>query len=751
MFGNKIIYRAIYKINVQKQSKGASKNLLHDSIAALDGKGVVSRDGSFCDIPVTGIKGVGPRKAGLLKEVGIETIADLYDYFPRSYLDRRAIKSIGALIEGEQVTVVGAVKGVRNQEGRPGHSRLKVQLFDKTGVLELVWFRGVSYFSGAFREGDVLAVHGRVGFFGSLPQMHHPEFERLNQEHGSDPDEEGDDFNLFHTGKIVPVYPSSEALKRSGLGSRGLRSVIKHAFTVSPPLFRENLPNEIISQHGLLSLNEAYRMIHFPSSPEMLDRALYRFRWTELFYAQLFFAIRRAFIQKNKGAVRFKRSGNYTAKLYEMLPYSMTEAQKKAVREIYRDLRSGNRMNRLLQGDVGSGKTVVAMFAMTLAADNGLQAAFMAPTEILAFQHFMVMQKFTEPLGLRAGFLGGRQQKKERREVLDLLEAGQLHIVVGTHAVIEEEVRFKRLGLAVIDEQHRFGVLQRKALQDKAENPHVLLMTATPIPRTLSMGFFGDLDVTVIDQLPGGRKHIVTRLCRESDKPDIFRFLRQEVEQGRQAYIVYPLVEESEKIDLKAATESFQQLRDELLPGVGMGLIHGQMPSCEKERVMEAFRSGKIDLLVGTTVIEVGVDVPNATVMVIEHAERFGLAQLHQLRGRVGRGRHQSYCFLLYETLGSDARERLSAMESTNDGFRLSEIDAALRGAGNVLGKEQSGAMTGLKVADITRDYHIMCSARRAAFEIVKKDARLREPAHTTIREYYREHYHDKFVLADIG
>lgn len=706
---------------------------------------------NLCDIPVTAIKGVGPRKAELLEQVGIKTIADLYDFFPRRYLDRRTIKPVNMLVEGELVTVVGTIKKVIRQNGRYGRSRLNVTLLDKSGALELVWFRGVSYVSRTLREGDVLAVHGKVGVFGRQRQMQHPEFERLNRDQGSASDEENNVADLFHTGKIVPVYPSSEPLKQAGLGSRGLRGVLQKAFVVKPPFFRENLPDRIVTQYGLLPLNEAYQMIHFPSSPEMLDRALYRFKWTELFYAQLVFAIRRAFVHTGGGAIRFERSGNYTAKLYDMLPYSMTTAQKHAVREIYRDLRSGNRMNRLLQGDVGSGKTLVAMFAMTLAADNGLQAAFMAPTEILAFQHFMVMKEFAESLGLHVGFLGGRQRIKERRGILDRLEAGLLHILVGTHAVIEDAVRFKKLALAVIDEQHRFGVLQRKALQDKAENPHVLLMTATPIPRTLTMGVFGDLDVTVIDQLPGGRKHIVTRLCRESEKPEVLRFLRREVEKGRQAYIVYPLVEESEKIDLKAAAESFRQLRDELPPGISMGLIHGQMSSDEKERVMGEFRSGQLDLLVGTTVIEVGVDVPNATIMVVEHAERFGLAQLHQLRGRVGRGQHQSYCFLLYAVLGDDARERLSAMESTTDGFRLSEIDAALRGSGNILGKEQSGVTAGLKIADISRDYDIMCSARKAAFELVRGDMYLRDPANEMIRNHYRKHYHERFLLADIG
>lgn len=691
------------------------------------------------DIPVTDIRGVGPRKSALLKEMGVETVADLYDFFPRRYLDRRTVDNICTLVEGHQATVIGKVKKVAKQARRCGMARLKVELIDDTGVLELVWFRGVSYFFNAIREGESLAVHGRVGYFGSRPQMQHPEFERLDPEGGECRD-----------GEIVPVYPSSELLKSSGLGSRGMRGLIKQALFDVPPQFRENLSEDVIGKYGLLPLNEAYRMIHFPSSPEMLDQAVYRFKWSELFFAQLFFALCRASVRSDGNAIRFERSGNFTAALYDKLPFRMTEAQKKAVREIYHDLRSGRRMNRLLQGEVGSGKTLVAMFAMTLAADNGLQAAFMVPTEILAFQHYMVVRKFAESLGLQTGFLAGRQQKKERREVLGKLERGDLHILVGTHAVIEEAVRFRKLGLAVIDEQHRFGVMQRKALQEKAENPHVLLMTATPIPRTLSMGVFGDLDVTVIDELPGGRRNIVTRLCRENKKAEVLKFLQKEIGRGRQAYLVYPLVEESEKMDLKAATESFYRLREEL-QDIRMGLIHGQMPSPEKEEVMGSFRSGKLDLLVGTTVIEVGVDVPNATVMVIEHAERFGLAQLHQLRGRVGRGEHQSYCFLVHAKLGTDAAERLSAMESTHDGFRLSEIDAALRGTGNVLGKEQSGAVSGLKIADIVKDYDIMCSARKAAFEIVDCDPLLRDRGNRVIREYYIKHYHGKYALADIG
>jgi ATP-dependent DNA helicase RecG len=449
--------------------------------------------------------------------------------------------------------------------------------------------------------------------------------------------------------------------------------------------------------------------------------------------------------------VKFTHSGEATQKLYASLPYALTDGQKNAVREIYRDLRSGSPMSRLLQGDVGSGKTIVAMFAMALAADNALQSAFMAPTEILAVQHYLVMKRYFTPLGLHVGLLTGKQGKKVRQAVLDALSSGELHCVIGTHAMIEHGVSYANLGLVIIDEQHRFGVLQRKALQEKAINPHVLLMTATPIPRTLAMGVFGDLDVSVIRDKPVGRRPIKTFLRSEQEKMKVYDFLRSQIAEGRQGYIVYPLVEESEKMDLKAAVESYHELSATVFPDLRLGLIHGQMSPDEKEMVMERFRRGEIDLLVGTTVIEVGVDVSNATVMVIEHAERFGLAQLHQLRGRVGRGEHPSFCFLLYAKMTADARERLGAMESTNDGFVISEIDARIRGVGNILGKEQSGTLSGLRIADLNTDYAIMQSARSAAYALVEQDGQLRAAEHAVIRECYLCHYHDRFSLADIG
>ncbi|NTU57448.1 MAG: ATP-dependent DNA helicase RecG [Chlorobiaceae bacterium] len=697
-----------------------------------------------------GIRGVGPKRAAILAEAGIRSIVDLYDYFPRRYLDRTRIKKIGSLTDGETVTVVGTVIDTRLENGGRGSSRFKAQVNDGSGMLELTWFRGVHYFSKSIGVGDTVAVHGRVAFFGRRPGMQHPDYDRLDRRGEEERQEGPGDDELYNTGSIIPIYPTSEVMKQAGLNSGAIRAIVHRAFRDQPFRVSEHLSGEMLAASGLMPIGEAYRQLHFPSSPDELERARYRMKWNELFFYQLFFALRRTG-ERHKVAVRFDHSGAKTAGLHERLPFSMTGAQKQAVREIYHDLKSGRQMNRLLQGDVGSGKTLVALFAMTLAVDNGLQAAFMAPTEILAFQHALGMKRALEPLGLKVALLTGKRAKKERQATLASIADGEVDVVIGTHAILENEVQFRRLGLVVIDEQHRFGVMQRKALQDKADNPHVLLMTATPIPRTLTMGAYGDLDVTVISEMPAGRTPVRTRLCREQDKDGLYRTIRAEIGQGRQAYIVYPLVEESEKIDLKAATESFGHLASEVFPDLRLGLIHGQLPPVEKESVMEAFRSGQLDILVGTTVIEVGVDVPNATVMVIEHAERFGISQLHQLRGRVGRGAHRSSCFLVYSKLAGDAGERLRALESTTDGFRLSEIDLQLRGAGNMLGREQSGAVSGLRIADLLTDGEIMRSARVVAFDLVSKDETLGHPDHARLKDYYLNHFRSRVTLADIG
>ncbi len=697
------------------------------------------------------LKGVGPKKASILNEAGIATIEDLFDCFPRRYLDRRAMKRIGTLRDGETVTVVGRVLKTQVEGNNRGNARFKAWISDDTGVLELTWFRGVRYFSRVILSGEEFAVHGKVNFFGHQARMQHPDYDRLSLTIHDRREGEQSDIELYQTGKIISLYPTTEAMREAGMTSRQMRTIMARAFEAFPPGRTENLSEAIIVSNGLLPLDQAYREIHFPSSPEMLQRARNRMKWTELFFAQLLFALRHNDIRRHRTAVKFTHSGTVTEKLYSSIPYDLTDAQKNAVREIYRDLRSGSPMNRLLQGDVGSGKTIVAMFSMALAADNGFQSAFMAPTEILAVQHYLVMKRYFLPLGLRVGLVTGKQRKKERQAVLSGLASGELNIALGTHALIEEGVNYASLGLVIIDEQHRFGVLQRKALLEKAVNPHVLLMTATPIPRTLAMGVFGDLDVSVIRQMPAGRSPVKTVLRQENEREKVHDFLRASIAEGRQGYIVYPLVEESEKIDLKAAVESFEELSTEIFPDLRLGLIHGQMTPDQKEDVMERFRKGELHLLVGTTVIEVGVDVPNATVMVIEHAERFGLAQLHQLRGRVGRGEHCSTCFMLYARMTEDARERLEAMVSTTDGFVISEIDARIRGAGNILGKEQSGALSGLKIADINTDFAIMQSAHKAAFVLVADDPRLERAENGMIRSHYLRHYHERFTLADVG
>jgi len=697
------------------------------------------------------LKGVGSKKASILKEIGISTVDDLLNYFPRRYLDRSAMKCIRDLADGETVTVVGTVLKTQLEGTHPGRARFKVWLGDATGQLELTWFRGVRFFSRSIVSGDALAVHGKVSYFGRQAQMQHPDYDRLTASPHEPGEGEISDFDLYHTGRIIPIYPTTDAMKQAGLTSKQLRTLVARAFDEYRVRSEENLSQAILSDYHLLPLREAYHEIHFPSSHEALELARYRMKWSELFYVQLMFALRQSELRISKRAVIFTHSGVVTEQLYRTLPYELTDAQKQAVREIYRDLKTGSPMNRLLQGDVGSGKTIVAMFAMALAADNGLQSAFMAPTEILAVQHYLSMKRLFQPLGLRVGLLTGKQRKKERQALLEALGSGELHIAVGTHALIEGEVSYAGLGLVVIDEQHRFGVLQRKALREKAVNPHVLLMTATPIPRTLSMGVFGDLDVSVIRQMPAGRRPVRTSLCYEKELAKVYDFLRSEVAEGRQGYIVYPLVEESEKMDLKAAVESFEELSSSVFPDLSLGLIHGQLTPDRKEMVMDQFRRGELDLLVGTTVIEVGVDVPNATVMVIEHAERFGLAQLHQLRGRVGRGEHGSTCFLICSMPTAEARGRLEAMVSTNDGFIISEIDARIRGVGNVLGKEQSGTLNGLKIADLTRDFDIMQSARIAAFRVIAEDAQLRAAEHGVIKAHYLRYYQDRVTLADIG
>ncbi|MFN3344139.1 MAG: ATP-dependent DNA helicase RecG [Chloroherpetonaceae bacterium] len=700
------------------------------------------------------LKGVGPKRAELFYKQNIRTFEELLTLFPRRYLDKTAIKSIASLREGDMATVVGEVRHVQFFGKDWKSQRFTAQLWDKTGRIDLIWFQGAPYISKLIKEGDALAAFGKVSMFNGRPQLTHPDIDKLtdNKQEDGDSDQQPNDFQLFNTGKIIALYPTSDAMKRAGLNTRAVRKIMRTLVEQVTPFITENLPPAILEQENLMSLADAYREIHFPSSKETLAQARYRLKWTELFYMQLLFALRKQQIAMHVKATSFEKVGDYTHRLYEMLPYEMTNAQKRVIKEIRADMKSGSQMNRLLQGDVGSGKTLVAIFSMMIALDNHAQCAFMAPTEILATQHYLTLKKILEPLNVKIALLVGQQRKKLREEILSGIASGETQIVVGTHALIEDKVEFKNLGLAVIDEQHRFGVMQRKALQDKATNPHILLMTATPIPRTLTMTQYGDLDVSIIDEMPKNRKPIITYLRHESEREEVLEKIKEEIRKGRQAYIVYPLVEESEKIDLAAAVESYENLKNNVFDECRVGLIHGKMLPYEKEEEMEMFRTGKSRVLVGTTVIEVGVDVPNASIIMIEHAERFGLAQLHQLRGRVGRGSEQSYCYLVYSgRLSPDAKERLQAMEQSNDGFYISEVDARLRGAGNILGTEQSGNISDLKIANPSEDVEVLQSAKNAAFELVKSDPQLRKPEHQVVREYYLNHYHERFGLADVG
>ncbi len=700
------------------------------------------------------LKGVGPKRAEAFYKQNIHTAEDLLSLFPRRYLDKTAIKSIASLREGETATVVGEVRAVQFFGKDWKSQRFTAQLWDKTGRLDLTWFQNAAYFSKLIQEGDVLAVYGKVGMFNGRPQLTHPDIDKLTeseQENAENP-QQPNDFQLFNTGKIIALYPTSEAMKRVGLNTRAVRKLMHTLIEQATPYITENLPDYIIAQENLMSLADAYREIHFPSSKETLAAARYRLKWTELFYMQLLFALRKHQIASQVKAIAFERIGDYTNKLYSMLPYEMTNAQKRVIKEIRADMKSGSQMNRLVQGDVGSGKTLVAIFSMMIALDNQAQCAFMAPTEILATQHYITLKKFLEPLNVKIALLVGQQRKKLREEILSEIASGETQIVVGTHALIEDKVEFKNLGLAIIDEQHRFGVMQRKALQDKATNPHILLMTATPIPRTLTMTQYGDLDVSIIDEMPKNLKPIITYLRHESERDEVLKKIKEEIRKGRQAYIVYPLVEESEKMDLAAAVQSYEDLKNNVFDECRVGLIHGKMFPYEKEEEMELFRTGKSRVLVGTTVIEVGVDVPNATIIMIEHAERFGLAQLHQLRGRVGRGSEQSYCYLVYSgRLSADAKERLQAMEQSCDGFYISEVDARIRGAGNILGTEQSGHISDLKIANPSEDFETLQSAKEAAFKLIASDPQLRKPEHQLVRKYYLKHYHERFGLADVG
>lgn len=673
------------------------------------------------DSHVQYVKGVGPRLAGIVEKLGIFDVRDLLYHFPRRHEDRTHFGRVASLQHGENATVLGTVISADNVQTRGRLVLTKVAVDDGSGVVALTWF------NQKFRKEQFTKLKGRqIVVYGTVQagrwgvEIAAPEWELYSED--ADP---------LSSGRVVPVYPLTE-----GLFQGQVRKVIRGALDLYAPLVPETLPEELRDRLDLMDIADALRNIHFPESEVALEAARKRLVFEELFLLQLALAVRKRGMEAPGSGIRFDMPQSFEEELREILPFELTGAQKRVIREIAADMARPLCMNRLLQGDVGSGKTAVAIAAMLIAVRNGYQAALMAPTEILAEQHYLGISKLLANigiLGIRVDLLTGSLRSKRRQEVNERITSGQTQIVIGTHALIQEGVEFRRLGLVIVDEQHRFGVMQRAALMDKGLTPDMLVMTATPIPRTLTLTVYGDLDVSIIDELPPGRKPVRTHWKQIGERRKVYNALRTLIEQGRQAYVVCPLIEESEKLQVRAASELAEFLATEMFPDLRIGLLHGQMKTDEKDQVMTEFRSGDTHVLVSTTVIEVGVDVPNATVMVIEDADRFGLAQLHQLRGRVGRGQEQSYCVLVCEANSEDGIKRMQIMSSTNDGFVIAEEDLKIRGPGEFYGTRQSG-MAGLRIADIFRDVPILEVARKEAFDLVEKDPQISSSALANLR-----------------
>lgn len=683
------------------------------------------------DTPIEYLKGIGPQKATLLRtELGIHTFGDFVYHFPFRYIDKTKFHRIADLqSEGEQVQVRGVLRKLDILgEGRT--RRMIGLLRDDSGALELVWFQSLHWLERSLSVGKEYVAFGRLTNFNGKVNLPHPEMEEVS------------DDNSEAARTFDPVYPSTEKLTQRGLDARGFRRAMRNLLDVLRPAdLPENLPDDLLQKFKLPGIHDALEKIHFPTSQQALDWATRRLKFEELFFLQLrLLQIRNRRRDTVRGYV-FDRIGDFFNNFYkEKLPFALTGAQKRVLKEIRADLGRGAQMNRLVQGDVGSGKTVVALMTMLIALDNGFQACLMAPTEILAQQHFNGISELLAGLGIEVGFLSGAVKGKKRDAVLQKLASGEMHIVIGTHALIEDWVVFKNLGLTVIDEQHRFGVEQRARLWKKSVGgapPHVLVMSATPIPRTLAMTLYGDLDVSVIDELPPGRKPISTEHRTEHHRLKVFGFLKKEIAKGRQVYAVFPMIEETEKADMASLMEGYEAITREFpLPEYAVSIVHGKMKAADKDYEMQRFVRGETQIMVATTVIEVGVNVPNASVMVIENAERFGLSQLHQLRGRVGRGAEQSYCILMTGfKLSEDGRERIQTMVQTTDGFKIAEADLRLRGPGNIEGTQQSG-MLHFRIADLARDQHILTAARDCALQILSVDPALGLPEHLRLKNY---------------
>ncbi|MDR6844265.1 ATP-dependent DNA helicase RecG [Flavobacterium granuli] len=687
---------------------------------------------NLLETPIEYLKGVGPNRGALLrKELGIFKYGDLVNFFPNRYIDRTRYYKINELQNNiAEVQIIGKIINIKTVEFGRNQKRLVATFVDDTGQMDLNWFQGHKWIKESLKLNEVIVIFGKCAQYGSQYSMAHPEIELLSEHEKS------------LRSAMQPIYPSTETLANRGITNRVVNKMMQQLFLETQALFSETLPSYLTSELKLIPKNAALFNIHFPKSAEILAKAQFRLKFEELFFIQLQL-ITKNLVRKHKiKGLPFEKVGELFNEFYQNhLPFELTNAQKRVIKEIRTDMGSNAQMNRLLQGDVGSGKTIVAFMSMLLALDNGYQACLMAPTEILANQHFIGLSELAKSLNINIKILTGSTKIAARRIIHEELENGSLQILIGTHALLEDKVKFQNLGLAVIDEQHRFGVEQRSKLWKKNTiPPHILVMTATPIPRTLAMSLYGDLDISIIDELPPGRKPIQTVHRFDSNRLKVWKFIRDEIALGRQIYIVYPLIQESEKMDYKDLMDGYESIsRDFPMPQYSVSILHGKMKPADKDEEMKRFAEGKTNIMVATTVIEVGVNVPNASVMIIESAERFGLSQLHQLRGRVGRGADQSYCILMTSfKLSSDSKTRMETMVSTNDGFEIAEVDLKLRGPGDLMGTQQSGVLN-LQIADIVRDRDILMLARNYAIKILKDDASMQKPENAILKAVFIE------------
>ena len=688
------------------------------------------------DTPIQFIKGVGPKRAKVLESLNIFTIKDLLYYFPRKYLDRTSLSTIGSISEGDEVNLVGRVKSVNLRRMKKGNF-VTANVADHTGSIRLMWFNAADYIHQSLKVGDLLTMHGKVAAYKGSPQIVHPEYDKLNANEIS-----------LTTGFIIPVYPLTDDLKKSGLDNRNLRKIIYLALE-SVDSIDDHFDKDLRKKFNIEDLDISLRNIHYPKNFESLEKSTHRLKYDEHFFLQLLLAMRKSKIKENKyDSIKFKTK-SYN-KILKNLDFELTGSQQLSLREIVDDFISENPMNRMIQGDVGCGKTIVSILASSIVVDNDYQVGIMAPTDLLSKQLYKNFKSHFEAIGIKCSLLVGSLKPKDKDKVLEDIKLGKSNIIIGTHALFQKDVQFHNLGFVVIDEQHRFGVNQRQKLLSKSTNPNLMAMTATPIPRTLAITYNGDMDLSIIDELPKNRPDIHTSFIEKDNLSTAFNFIREKVESGGQTIIVYPLINESEKQDLSAAVESYEYLSNSIFPDLNVGLMHGQLEDENKNNEMQKFMEGDIDILISTTVVEVGIDNPNVNVMLINNSERFGLSQLHQLRGRVGRGSLESYCLLCSDSESPKTKERLSIIVNSRNGFEIADEDLKLRGPGEFFGEKQSGFVK-FKIADLITDGPIIRDARMNAFEIIKNDANLTHNNHINIKQKFDDEYLQLFLKTTVN